>query len=1012
MPVPSFSEERETGRRPWWAPVPLTLRRKLVLAFGAMAVIAGVSGVIGLGYVESSTATVREFTEVASPMLTESVALIENAERTRSMFLAAIANGDSVHRVARDLGDLRVKAATHIAELQRLSARANIDIQISTIEQSEQAFAVVLAQIVRAAAAEKTAVAAVRDLRARYETSYRDILPVLGGIADRAEANVTRAEEIAKTEIQARTATVDALGDLISDTINTTYPVVRNVNRILRGLEQVDGYVELLPVLLRPEQFSAAEEGFVQSFRFVDSVSRKLRGRLRNSPERANLAAVQQGLAELETTILGPDGLLQNERNRAAAAAALQESRQSLEGIERGYFAALGSVEEVVRGLNQRVRERTEAETRQAFNATAAAILVTLVGGMLFALVFANRLAAPLIHMTEQVTSIRASGVPRALPDPSVVQRSDEVGILSRSFNAMMAELAAARQELIARSEAEISRQFERLNLAINSMPQGLCMFDADRKLIISNRRYAEIYGLRPEQVTPGTDFRAMVEQGEAASVDGDQGKGLAEQRLLALESGQPWYYVYQLRDGRSIAISHLPVSSGGSIATYEDITERRKAEAQIAHMALHDMLTGLPNRVQFRNDMEAALSTMRDAPLAILSLDLDYFKNVNDTLGHPVGDELLKSVGARLSSLLRAEDKVARLGGDEFAIVQMGVEQPIAATGLAERLVREMAEPFIVDDHQIVIGASVGISLAPGDGRDADRLMKNADMALYRAKEEGRGTFRFFEPEMDARMQSRRRLELDLRRAIVVGEFELLYQPLVRLDTDSITGCEALLRWNHPQRGVMLPAEFVPLAEEIGLINQIGAWALATACAEARGWPDDTRVAINLSAIQFKSGHLVRDVVAALEASGLPADRLELEITEAVLLSETTATLDTLNELHRVGVRISMDEFGTGYSSLGYLRKFSFDKIKIDQSFIGDITHKADSMAIVRAVAGLSNTLGIATTAEGVETEAQLSQLRKEGCTEAQGGLFSTPKNAAEIGRLLAERVPAVPAS
>jgi predicted signal transduction protein with EAL and GGDEF domain len=334
--------------------------------------------------------------------------------------------------------------------------------------------------------------------------------------------------------------------------------------------------------------------------------------------------------------------------------------------------------------------------------------------------------------------------------------------------------------------------------------------------------------------------------------------------------------------------------------------------------------------------------------------------------------------------------------------------EQPVSSTTLAARLIKDIAEPFELLGHQVVIGVSIGIAVAPLDGEDPDRLLKNADMALYRAKEEGRGTYRFFEAGMDARMQARRALELNLRKALALREFELFFQPEVNLRSGKVTCFEALLRWNHPQRGLILPAEFIPLAEDIGVINPIGAWVLKEACREATRWPDGIRVAVNLSPVQFKHGNIVLDVIAALGESGLPAHRLELEITETVLLQDTDATVATLNQLRDLGVHISMDDFGTGYSSLGYLRRFSFDKIKIDRSFIHDLAEKPDSIAIVRAVAGLGSTLGITTTAEGVETQEQLEQLRQEGCTEVQGYLFSQPRPASEIGALLQRHKPA----
>ena len=387
---------------------------------------------------------------------------------------------------------------------------------------------------------------------------------------------------------------------------------------------------------------------------------------------------------------------------------------------------------------------------------------------------------------------------------------------------------------------------------------------------------------------------------------------------------------------------------------------------------------------------------------MAVLCLDLDRFKPVNDTLGHPVGDALLRAVAARLLACVREGDTAARLGGDEFAVLQAGAGQPEAAGALARRLVEALSAPYEVLGHQVVVGASVGVALAPGDGRDPDELLKRADMALYRAKADGRGTFRSFEPGMDARLQARRLLELDLRKALAAGELELHYQPLVDLRTGAVSALEALLRWRHPARGLVPPGEFVPLAEEIGLIVPVGGWVLRRACADAAGWPGGVRVAVNLSAAQFRGRELVAAVVGALAAAGLAPARLELEITETVLLRDGEATLATLRELRALGVRIAMDDFGTGYSSLGYLRSFPFDKIKIDRCFVRDLGASADCEAIVRAVTGLGGSLGIATTAEGVETEEQLERLRAEGCDEAQGFHLGRPMPAADVRALL----------
>ncbi len=437
-----------------------------------------------------------------------------------------------------------------------------------------------------------------------------------------------------------------------------------------------------------------------------------------------------------------------------------------------------------------------------------------------------------------------------------------------------------------------------------------------------------------------------------------------------------------------------------------EQTVERLRAEARISHMARHDELTGLPNRASFQAEIGRALQVARAAS-AVLCLDLDRFKAVNDTLGHVAGDTLLRIVGERLGACVCDGIFVARNGGDEFAIVQTLGEQPVAATSLAERVIALLSAPYDLDGQQVTIGVSIGIALAPSDGSSAEELIKNADLALYRAKGEGRGTKRFFEREMDAQMQARRKLELDLRSAVVNDELELFYQPLVTLRSDKVCGFEALLRWHHPERGLVPPNDFIPLAEETGEIEAIGVWVLKTACREAATWPKDIKVAVNLSPVQFRSGTLALHVVNALAASGLSPARLELEITESVMLQDTQGTLKVLHELRATGVRISMDDFGTGYSSLSYLRKFPFDKIKIDQSFIRDLSDKTDAAAIIKAVMDLGSGLGMSTTAEGVETEAQLLHLRQKGCDEVQGYLISPPRPAKMVAQMLATRWP-----
>ncbi|MGX1352838.1 diguanylate cyclase (GGDEF)-like protein/PAS domain S-box-containing protein [Bradyrhizobium elkanii] len=457
---------------------------------------------------------------------------------------------------------------------------------------------------------------------------------------------------------------------------------------------------------------------------------------------------------------------------------------------------------------------------------------------------------------------------------------------------------------------------------------------------------------------------------------------------------------IHVLTFGRKVAFE----GRDGYLVAVVDITERRAAEARIAHMAHHDGLTNLPNRDYYQERLREALERGRSGNkrVAVMCIDLDLFKNVNDSFGHPMGDRLLKLVAERLREVVRDDNVAARLGGDEFAIVLAADVSPNEASAFAERLIDALSAPYNIDGLEVVVGASVGIALSPGDGTTSEELMRNADMALYRAKSEGGGVHHFFEPEMDQQAQKRRDMERDLRAAFSNGEFELYYQPLVDIAADRISGFESLLRWRHPQKGMVSPAEFIPVAEDIGLIVALGEWVLREACSEAIKWPADVKVAVNLSPVQFRSRNLVQAVISALAHSGLPARRLELEITESVFLAETEANLAILHQLRELGVSISMDDFGTGYSSLSYLRSFPFDKIKIDRSFVKDLARRSDCLAIVRAISGLGRSLRITTTAEGVETTDQLDWLRAEGCNEVQGFLFSAARPAGEIAALL----------
>jgi diguanylate cyclase (GGDEF)-like protein/PAS domain S-box-containing protein len=544
------------------------------------------------------------------------------------------------------------------------------------------------------------------------------------------------------------------------------------------------------------------------------------------------------------------------------------------------------------------------------------------------------------------------------------------------------------------------------LDAALSNMSQGLCMFDSSGRLILSNHRYREMYGSSPDLIKPDHTIRDLLTHRQRSGLFlGDPGK-YVQNLQSTMSEGAISERLVESSDGRTISLVNHPMAGGGWVATHEDITERRRAEAKISHMALHDELTDLPNRRFFLEEIENRLAHLeRDHKFAVLCFDLDRFKSVNDTLGHIFGDKLLRQVAERLHPCLREGDAVARMGGDEFAIIQGSLTEPTEITALAARLIETINAPFDLDGHHVVVGASIGIAVAPTDAADADQLLKNADMALYRAKAEGRGTYRFFEPKMDALMRARRVLELDLRKALINGEFELYYQPLVNLASDEISAFEALLRWNHPERGLVAPLEFISLAEETALVVPIGEWVLRQACREAVKWPSHISVAVNVSPAQFTRPNLSQVVMSALAGSGLAAQRLELEITESVLLLGSDSTLATLHQLRKMGVRISMDDFGTGYSSLSYLRSFPFDKIKIDRSFVHDVSSNEDSMAIIRAVTALGASLRMTTTGEGVETQEELDYLKREGCIEAQGYFFSQPKPAGEIYKMLESR-------
>jgi diguanylate cyclase (GGDEF)-like protein len=560
-------------------------------------------------------------------------------------------------------------------------------------------------------------------------------------------------------------------------------------------------------------------------------------------------------------------------------------------------------------------------------------------------------------------------------------------------------------------SRSKLRREKERFVTAVNNMTQGLLLFDGSGHLVMCNERYLDMFEGSRDVVKPGCSLRDLVRHRKAAGTFRGDVDEYCASFLKELELGAPGKIVIEA-DRRTIEMRYQPLSEGGWVTTAEDITERQRYEDKISHMAHYDSLTDLPNRALFRERLERNLAAMKaNEQLAVLYIDVDEFKGINDSLGHPVGDELLKSIAARLCSCAGPQDFVARLGGDEFAVFRPGVGSRDDVLPLINKIHDAIRRPAECLGHHVVVDASIGVALASSGMRDLDQLVKNADLALYEAKSGGRRTWRFFESAMEERVNARRTGEIELRKAIRNGELEVHYQPIVDFKTEAVVGCEALIRWRHPQRGMISPAQFIPVAEDTGLINEIGEWVLRSACAMAATWPADTTIAVNVSPVQFREPGFALKVVGALGASGLAAHRLELEVTETVLINDDETTLAVLNELRALGVQISLDDFGTGYSSLSHLQRFPFDKIKIDRSFVRNVSWSQDSAAIVRAVVDIAGVRNIATTAEGVETVEQKDALRALGCAQMQGYLFSPAVPAAEIGALVSNAAKVVAA-
>ena len=574
---------------------------------------------------------------------------------------------------------------------------------------------------------------------------------------------------------------------------------------------------------------------------------------------------------------------------------------------------------------------------------------------------------------------------------------------IERSAETLLRENHALRGNISALSQA-FDGQKKLFEVILNNLPLGLSVFDADQRLTLSNIRFRQLFDLTDEDVIAGAtiaDLTAKMRGTESVSTK--PGRRTERHSSATARSNSLRRREWLMDDGRIIQSMVTILSDGSNISIHADITEDRRAAERITYLAHHDPLTGLPNRIHFREQVDATLAERRpDQQIALVHLNLDGFKSINNTMGVSAGDKILQQVAERIRASAGSENTLARLGSDEFAILQTGKQQPRNVTALAEQIRRELSAPFLHGEKQLELSVSMGIAIAPDDGEETDILLKNAGVALSHAKADGRKRERFFASEMEAQMQLRHALEADLRAAVEKEEFELHYQPLYDLSQRRICGFEALIRWNHPVRGRVPPMDFIPLAEEVGLVVDIGRWVLRRACNDAAQWPEGIKIAVNVSAIQFSSSDLTRDVSEALAAAALSPSRLELEITESVLMENLSEVLPILHALKERGIRISMDDFGTGYSSLSYLSSFPFDKIKIDKSFVNDIVDNKEAHAIMHAIILLGDALGMRVTVEGVETAAQLALLECEECDEIQGYHISPPRPARDVPHLL----------
>jgi diguanylate cyclase (GGDEF)-like protein len=957
------------------------LRTRLVAVMALSGAVLLISGAIGLRYVDAIGETLRHSADLTQPLLSDVLDLTQTGRRARASVRAAAEQCKGVEAARLELDAFDANAAHAALDLAARAAAVGASRNLDRILEAENRFVEVARDIFGFCLRTDMIGDRILDQGEAASLDVTDAIAVLDAILPR-------------FAVQAEAARASP-GP--ADAARSPEDAVANLTAIRRDLRGFSNAADIALSLATPKAIEAYAARRIEKLRDLVADLTRLEPAFRALGLDEARDRLLHLVGDLDERIVSDRGLLVLQRGLLGTRADLATRRIELGTIDDDYFRAVGRLEATARRLDAEARAEVAERTREAYAVVATTSLVLLLFALALAGDMARRITGPIEQFTDHVHRLRGlEDLDRPLP-PALARRSDEIGTLADAFAHLTGELAAARRRLEQETEARVRRQYDRLQTAIATMPQGFFLIDAEERLVVWNQSFLRMYGFCDEEVAAGMRIDDVLKRRLAI------GAVPATPKLplfrTAIAEGRSLQRIEDYVDGRIMVITASPTADGGAAITHEDITDRRRVEAEVEKLARFDVTTGLANRSHFRERIGQALRDRDDRlQVALLYVDLDHFKTVNDSLGHSVGDRLLAAVAERIHACCGEWESVGRLGGDEFAVLQTRLDQPIAATDLARRLNEAVAQPYEIDGNPIVVTASIGIAVAPDDSLDTDTLLCHADMALYRAKSEGRGVARFFEPEMNARLQSRRTLELDLREALTAGQFQLHYQPLVGAASGRTEGFEALLRWHHPALGLVPPNDFVPIAEEIGLIGEIGAWVLREATRAAATWPSHLRVSVNISPVQIRTRVLTLDVLAALGRSGLDPDRLELEITEGVLLGDTEATLATLAQLREFGVRFAMDDFGTGYSSLGYLRRFAFDKVKIDQSFVRDLGETSDAVAIVRAVTGLCSSLGIITTAEGVETEIQRDRLRQEGCDQFQGWLFGHPMPEAEV--------------